>query len=323
MYKYSLLNNVSEKGLQLFGENFSLTKDLGDANIAIVRSATMHDMKTDHLLAIARAGSGTNNIPLQRCAKEGVVVFNTPGANSNAVKELSLLGMLMSARDALSGNAWVKTLEDDGGDIPAKIEKGKSRFIGSELFGKSVAVIGMGAIGSELSNSLSDLGMEVCGYSPSFSRGTRPKGLAHSIASKPSAKDAVCDADYVVLCLPLKDDTRGMFNHTIFSTMKDGVVLMNFSRSELIDEDDLEEALNCGKLRKYVTDFTTERVLKMQNTLCFPHMGASTKEATDNCAIMAVSQIKDYVLNGNIKNSVNYPEIDMGEKNGSKNLRAI
>ena len=318
MYKYILLNNISEEGFKLLEDDFALSEDLAGADLAIVRSAKMNDLDTKHMLAVARAGSGTNNVPVERCAHEGVVVFNTPGANANAVKELLLLGMLLSARDVLSGNAWLKAIDDGEGELSSKIEKGKSLFDGSEIFGKKAAIIGMGAIGSSLANALHALGMDVAGYSPSFAQGKKPKGLTVKVAPRHSVEEALRGADYVILSLPLKDDTRGMFGNTLFSLMKQGSVLLNFSRAELINEDSLEQALAGGALGKYVTDFATDRVLKMKNTICLPHMGASTKESTENCAVMAASQIKDYALNGNIKNSVNYPDIDMGEKEGQR-----
>jgi len=316
MNKYMLLNNISNEGLKLFDDSFRLTEEYNNANVVLVRSGKMHEKKTDHLLCIARAGAGTNNIPVKRCADEGVVVFNTPGANANAVKELLLTGMLMAARDVLGGNKWLETLKDKDADVPTQVEKGKSRFAGSELFGKRVCVIGMGAIGSSLANTLFALGMKVSGYSPTFASGKRPKGLKVDIEAKHTVEEAACDTDYVVLSLPLKSDTRGMFNEALFSHMKKAAVLLNFSRAELIDEDALETALQSGKLRKYVTDFATKKVLHMDNVIALPHMGASTGEATDNCAIMAVNQIKDYVINGNIKNSVNYPDISLEKKSG-------
>jgi D-3-phosphoglycerate dehydrogenase len=314
MNKIMLLNNISKTGVELLEGKFEVTENIDEANVVMVRSAKMHDTKTDHLLAIARAGAGTNNVPVLRCADEGVVVFNTPGANANAVKELLLLGMLMSARDVLGGNTWVKTLQGNGDEVPSQVEKGKKAFGGTELFGKRVAVVGMGAIGSSLANSLSALGMEIQGYSPSFARGMRPKALKVDVECKNTVEDVVKDADYVVLSLPLKADTRGMFNETLFSRMKDGSVLLNFSRAELMNEDDLEAALESGKIRKYVTDFSTDRQLGMKNTICLPHMGASTSEATENCAVMAAEELLDYVYNGNIKHSVNYPDISLGEK---------
>jgi D-3-phosphoglycerate dehydrogenase len=314
MKKIMLLNNISQAGVRLLEGKFEVTENIDEASVVMVRSAKMHDTKTDHLLAIARAGAGTNNVPVSRCADEGVVVFNTPGANANAVKELLLLGMLMSARDVLGGNAWVKTLEGNGDEVPSQVEKGKKAFNGTELLGKRVAVVGMGAIGSSLANTLSALGMEIQGYSPSFARGMRPKTLKVDVKCKNTVEDVVRDADYVVLSLPLKDDTRGMFNKSLFSRMKDGAILLNFSRAELMNEDDLEEALQSGKIRKYVTDFATDRQLGMKNTICLPHMGASTDEATENCAVMGAKDLIDYIYNGNIKHSVNYPEISLGEK---------
>lgn len=314
MNKVMLLNNISGAGVNLLDGKFEVTENIDDANVVMVRSAKMHDTKTDHLLAIARAGAGTNNVPVARCADEGVVVFNTPGANANAVKELLLLGMLMAARDVIGGNQWVKTLEGNGEEVPSQVEKGKKAFAGSELLGKSVAVVGMGAIGSSLANTLSALGMELQGYSPSFARGMRPKALTVDVKCKNTVEDVVKNADYVVLSLPLKADTRGMFNESLFSRMKDGAVLLNFSRAELMNEDDLEAALDSGKIRKYVTDFTTDRQLGMKNTICLPHMGASTGEATENCGVMAAKELLDYVYNGNIKHSVNYPEISLGVK---------
>ncbi|MCK5129601.1 MAG: NAD(P)-binding domain-containing protein [Clostridiales bacterium] len=318
MTKVVLLNNISDSGKKLYKNHFETTENYDDAQLAIVRSAKMHDLKTDHLLAIARAGAGVNNVPIARCADEGVIVFNTPGANANAVKELLLLGMLMSARDVLGGTVWAKTLKGNGEDVPSQVEKGKSTFSGTELSGKRVSVIGLGAIGSALANTCDALGMEVAGYSPSFAKGMRPKALHVRIKAKNTVEDAVKNADYVVLSLPLKDDTRKMVNHSILSRMKEGAVLLNFSRAELINENDLEEALKSGKLRKYVTDFTTDRLLHMDDVICLPHMGASTTEATENCALMAVKQIMDYVENGNIKNSVNYPEISLGQKIGPR-----
>ncbi len=318
MHKYFLLNNISQAGLDELGPGYAECNSLAQADIAIVRSADMHSMDTSNLLAVARAGAGTNNIPKDRCAKEGVVVFNTPGANANAVKELMLLGLLLSARDVVSGIDWVKSLDGSGEELPRKVEKGKSQFKGSEVLGKKAAIIGMGEIGSILANTLQAIGMQVSCYSPSFSNGRKPKKLKIYLESKDSAVEAIDGADYVFLALPLNDVTQKMVDSDFLLKMKDNSVLLNFSRTGLVDEDALENALKTGKLKKYVTDFATQRVLGMENAICLPHMGASTKEATENCAIMAVKQIKNYVENGNIKNSVNYPDIDMDEKMGER-----
>lgn len=311
MKKICCLNSISRHGTDRFTEEYELTDQLSEADGVLVRSADMKELELPkRLLAIARAGAGVNNIPLDRCAEQGIVVFNTPGANANGVKELFLAGILLSARDIAGGIRWVQDMAGDP-DIAKKAEKEKKRFAGTEISGKKLGVIGLGAIGSEIANAATALGMEVYGYDPyiSVNAAWNLNRDVHHI-TKPDSIYENCD--YITIHVPATPDTKGMIGKKEIGEMKDGVVLLNFSRDSLVDEDAVAEALESGKLRRYVTDFPETKSVHMKNAIVTPHLGASTEEAEDNCAVMAVEELRDYLENGNIRNSVNYPNCSMG-----------
>ncbi|MDO4265956.1 MAG: phosphoglycerate dehydrogenase [Eubacteriales bacterium] len=311
MKKIFCLNQISRHGLDRLTDNYTLTDQIEEAEGVLVRSADMKELVfSDKLLAIARAGAGVNNIPTDRCAKEGIVVFNTPGANANGVKELFFAGILLAARDIVGGINWVRAQADDP-ELAKKTEKEKKNFAGTEIAGKKLGVIGLGAIGSEIANAATALGMEVYGYDPyiSVNAAWNLNRDVHHITN-PDAIYAECD--YITVHVPAMPQTKGMVGRKEISEMKDGVVLLNFSRDSLVDEDAVAEALESGKMRRYVTDFPEAKSAHMKNAIVMPHLGASTEEAEDNCAVMAVNELMDYIENGNIKNSVNYPNCDMG-----------
>lgn len=311
MVNVNCLNNIASVGLDLFSDDYNTESSFEDAQAVLVRSAKMHDMELgDNLLAIARAGAGVNNIPLDKCAESGIVVFNTPGANANAVKEQVLAAMLLASRDIIGGNEWVKANKDDA-DIAKATEKAKKAFAGQEIKGKKLGVIGLGAIGQLVANAAIALGMEVYGYDPYISVDTAWK-LSREIKHIANVEDIFKECDYITLHVPLLDSTKGMISKDSIAMMKDGVVLLNFSRDLLVDETALIDALETGKVKKYVTDFANPTVAGVKNTLVTPHLGASTAESEDNCACMAVKELRDYLENGNIHNSVNYPNCDMG-----------
>ncbi|MEE0514789.1 MAG: 3-phosphoglycerate dehydrogenase family protein [Emergencia sp.] len=317
MYKIGTLNKISQTGLACFSDKYAVSDDVAGANGILVRSQDMHEMEFGReLLSIARAGAGVNNIPLDRCAEEGIVVFNTPGANANAVKELVLAGMLLAARNIPAGIAWANTLTEN---IGKAVEKGKSQFAGTELRGKTLGVVGLGAIGVLVANAACDLGMKVIGYDPYFSIKS-----AHSLYScvdvKNDIKALLPLCDYISIHVPAMDSTKGMFNAELFGLMKDNAVLLNFSRDKLVNEPDLLAALAEGKPAKYVTDFPTDNVLGKDGVICLPHLGASTAEAEDNCASMAALQTMDYIENGNIVNSVNFPAVSLGERTADNRI---
>ena len=311
MYQVHYLNAISPKGTALWTEDYQKTEAMADADAVLVRSAAMHDLELpENLLAIARAGAGVNNIPLQKCAEEGIVVFNTPGANANSVMELALCGMLLSCRDIVGGIQWVKDIAGTGG-VAKQVEKGKGKFAGHEIAGKKLGVIGLGAIGGPLANAARRLGMEVYGCDPYISIDAAWHLDRHIIHAK--TRDEIYEkCDIITLHVPLLDSTRGMINAEAISKMKDGAILLNFARDALVDDDALEEALKSGKIARYVTDFPNDRTAGMEGVIAIPHLGASTEESEDNCAKMAVRQVMDYLENGNIVNSVNYPNCDMG-----------
>lgn len=311
MYQYHCLNAISGIGLELFDQNYTRTEDMASADAVLVRSAAMHDMTFDKkLLAIARAGAGVNNIPLDRCAEEGIVVFNTPGANANAVKELVIAGMMMAARDIVGGIAWVK--ESAGEPEIAKLtEKQKKAYSGTEIAGKKLGVIGLGAIGVKVANAATHLGMEVYGYDPYISVNAA-WNLSRSIHHATTVDEIYQECDYITIHVPAIDSTKGMIDAAAIQQMKEGVVILNFARDVLVNEPELMQALADGKVRKYVTDFPNPTVAGRENVIVIPHLGASTEESEDNCARMAVEEIRDYLENGNIRNSVNYPACDMG-----------
>ena len=311
MYKLNYLNKISPVGTALLTENYQSTENLTDADAVLVRSAAMHDMDLpENLLAIARAGAGVNNIPLDKCAEQGVVVFNTPGANANGVKEMAICGMLLGSRDVVGGVQWVKSIKDEG-DVAKKVEKGKSQFAGTELMGKKLGVIGLGAIGGILANAAIGLGMEVYGFDPFISI-SAAWHLDSSIVPAQSREEIYEKCDIISLHVPLLDDTKHMINDNTLAMMKDGVILLNFARDKLVDDEALERAIAAGKVPRYVTDFPNDKTAGMEGVVAIPHLGASTAESEDNCAKMAVLQVMDYLENGNIKNSVNFPAVDMG-----------
>lgn len=311
MKRIHYLNPISAKGTALWGEDYETVQELEQADAVMVRSAAMHDLKfSESLLAVARAGAGVNNIPLDRCAEEGIVVFNTPGANANGVKELALCGLLLACRDVIGGVNWVQSIREEE-DIAKKVEKGKSKFAGREILHKKLGVIGLGNIGGPLANAAVELGMEVYGFDPYLSVDAAWH-LDSSIKHVKTREEIFAECDFISLHVPLVDDTRKMINEETLALMKDGVVLLNFARDLLVDDEALEKALASGKVRKYVTDFPNAKTANMEGVIAIPHLGASTEESEDNCAVMAVKELRDYLENGNIRNSVNYPACDMG-----------
>ena len=311
MYQVHYLNPISTKGTALWTEEYNKTDNLEQADAVLVRSAAMHDLTlSDNLLSVARAGAGVNNIPLDRCAEKGIVVFNTPGANANGVVELALCGMLLGCRDVVGGINWVQSIKDEG-DIAKKVEKGKSQFAGHEILNKSLGVIGLGAIGGPLANAARNLGMKVYGCDPFISIDAA-WGLDSHIIRVKTREEIYANCDIITVHTPLLPDTKHMINAEAISKMKDGVIILNFARDQLVDDDALEAALNCGKVKRYVTDFPNDKTARMKNVIAIPHLGASTEESEDNCAMMAVKQTMNYLENGNIVNSVNFPTCDMG-----------
>ena len=311
MHQVHYLNKISPKGMELWTEDYCTAQNQEDAEAILVRSAAMHDMQfSDKLLAVARAGAGVNNIPLERCAQEGIVVFNTPGANANSVKELALCGMLLACRDIVGGIEWVKENKDDP-NIAKTVEKNKAQFAGHEIAHKRLGVIGLGAIGGPLANAARRLGMNVYGCDPFISIDAAWHLDSHIVRVK-TRDEIYSQCDIISLHTPLLDDTRKMINAEAISKMKDGVIILNFARDLLVDDDAMEEALKSGKVKRYVTDFPNARTANMEGVIAIPHLGASTEESEDNCAKMAVSQVMNYLENGNIINSVNFPNCDMG-----------
>ena len=304
-------NAISKYGTDRLTADYALTDDLARAEGVLVRSAALHETEFgDSLLAIARAGAGVNNIPLDRCANEGIVVFNTPGANANGVKELVIAGLLLAARDVVGGIEWCKENKEDA-NIAKTVEKAKKAFAGYEIKGKKLGVIGLGAIGAEVANTAAALGMEVYGYDPYISINAA-WALSRDVKHITSVDTIYQECDYITVHVPLLDSTRGMINGQTIGQMKDGVVILNFARDLLVDDDAMAAALETGKVRRYVTDFPNPKSVAMKNVIAIPHLGASTEEAEDNCAKMAVEELMDYLENGNIRNSVNYPNCDMG-----------
>lgn len=304
-------NAISKYGTDRLTADYALTDDLARAEGVLVRSAALHETEFgDSLLAIARAGAGVNNIPLDRCANEGIVVFNTPGANANGVKELVIAGLLLAARDVVGGIEWCKENKEDA-NIAKTVEKAKKAFAGYEIKGKKLGVIGLGAIGAEVANTAAALGMEVYGYDPYISINAA-WALSRDVKHITSVDTIYQECDYITVHVPLLDSTRGMINGQTIGQMKDGVVVLNFARDLLVDDDAMAAALETGKVRRYVTDFPNPKSVAMKNVIAIPHLGASTEESEDNCAKMAVEELMDYLENGNVRNSVNYPNCDMG-----------
>ena len=311
MKKIHCLNAIASVGTDIFNENYKLTDNINEADAVMVRSAAMGDMEfSKNLLAIARAGAGVNNIPLERCADAGIVVFNTPGANANGVKELVICGMLLAARDVVGGIEWTRSIKDLD-TISKDVEKGKKNFAGGEIKGKKLGVIGLGAIGAEVANAAASLGLEVFGYDPYISVNSAWR-LSRKIKHITDINEIFRNCDYITLHLPLTNDNKGMIGKDSIAEMKDGVIILNFARDLLVDDDEMEKALESGKVARYVTDFPNTKSAKMEKAIVIPHLGASTKESEDNCAVMAANELVDYLENGNIKNSVNFPSCDMG-----------
>ena len=311
MKKIHCLNAIASVGTDIFDENYELTDKINEADAIMVRSAAMGDMEfSKNLLAIARAGAGVNNIPLDRCADAGIVVFNTPGANANGVKELVICGMLLAARDVVGGIEWTRSIKDSD-TISKDVEKGKKNFAGGEIKGKKLGVIGLGAIGAEVANAAASLGLEVLGYDPYISVNSAWR-LSRKIKHITDINEIFKDCDYITLHVPLTNDNKGMIGKDSIAEMKDGVVILNFARDLLVDDDEMEKALESGKVARYVTDFPNTKSAKMEKAIVIPHLGASTQESEDNCAVMAANELVDYLENGNIKNSVNFPSCDMG-----------
>ncbi|MFR5692812.1 MAG: phosphoglycerate dehydrogenase [Lachnospiraceae bacterium] len=311
MYRYHCLNPISQVGLETFTEEYVPVSEPEKADAILVRSTNMKEMEfAKELKAIARAGAGVNNIHLEKCAEEGIVVFNTPGANANGVKELVLAGMLLASRDIIGGINWVQENEEDG-NIAKDAEKAKKAFAGCELEGKKLGVIGLGAIGVLVANAATHLGMEVYGYDPYISVDSAWR-LSRSIRHAKTVDEIYKDCDYITIHVPATDATKNMIDKDALGLMKKGVVVLNFARNVLVEEEAMVDALVSGHVKHYVTDFPTPQIAGVKGAIVIPHLGASTEESEDNCAAMAASQIKNYLENGNIKNSVNYPDCDMG-----------
>lgn len=311
MFKYHTLNAISPKGLVKFSNNYEQTDDADDADAFIVRSAKLHDMEfSDKLACIARAGAGVNNIPLDKCADQGIVVFNTPGANANAVKELVFAGMLLASRDIIGSVNWVLENKDDA-DISKNMEKAKKNFAGNELAGKKLGVIGLGAIGQQVANTATHFGMEVLGYDPYISVNAA-WNLSRNVKHIANVDDIYRECDFITIHVPLLDSTKGMINKDAVDKMKKGVVVLNFARDLLVDEPAVLDGIRSGKVKHYVTDFPNPTTAGQPGVIATSHLGASTAEAEENCAMMAVDEIMDFLENGNVTHSVNYPDCNMG-----------
>ncbi len=311
MFKYHCLNPIATIGLQRFTNDYKRVEDVNEAQGILVRSASMHEMElSDNLLAVARAGAGVNNIPLEACAEKGIVVFNTPGANANGVKELVFAGMLLASRDVVGGIEWVKSAKDDE-NIAKAAEKEKKKFAGTEIEGKKLGIIGLGAIGVKVANAATHLGMEVYGYDPYVSVDAA-WNLSRSVKHVLNVEEIYEECDFITIHVPALPSTKGMINSDAISLMKDGVIILNFARDVLVNEEDVLDAIKTGKVRKYVSDFPNPTTAGQEGCIVIPHLGASTEESEDNCAVMAVKELKNYLENGNIVNSVNFPNCDMG-----------
>lgn len=320
MFKIQTLNKIDPDGLKLFPlDNYEIASELPNPDAIVLRSFKMHDVEIpSSVKAVARAGAGVNNIPIEKCTERGIVVFNTPGANANGVKEAVIAGMLLSSRDFIGAANWAKTLVGEGDAVPSLVEKGKKNFAGEEIKGKTLAVIGLGAIGVLAANAATALRMNVIGYDPYMSVKHALK-LSREVQVVEGIQILLQQADFVTINIPLLPETKGYINKDKFAMMKDGVKILNFARGGLVDHSDLKDAIESGKVAKYITDFPDEECLKLDNVISIPHLGASTKESETNCAIMAVEQMRDYLENGNIKNSVNFPAAEL-ERNGSSRI---
>lgn len=311
MFKFHTLNPIANIGLSNFTNEYERTEDIKEADGILVRSAAMHDLEVgDKVLAVARAGAGTNNIPVDKYAEKGIVVFNTPGANANGVKELVLAGLLLASRDITGGIDWVKT-QVENADVAKAAEKEKKKFAGNEIQGKKLGIIGLGAIGVKVANAAIDLGMEVLGYDPYLSVNAA-WNLNRNVKHVLNVEEIYANADFITIHVPLLDSTKGMINAEAIDLMKDGVVILNFARDLLCNEEDVLEGIKSGKVKKYVSDFPNPTTVGVPGVILIPHLGASTEESEDNCAVMAVKELRNYLENGNIINSVNYPNCDMG-----------
>ena len=318
MYNILTLNNISKKGLELFDSNYKYSSDISSPDAILVRSQSMHSMDlSNSIKAIARAGAGVNNIPVTKCSENGIVVFNTPGANANAVKELVIAGLLLSSRKIIKGIEWSKSLKGQGEMVGKLVEKGKSSFAGPELKGKKLGIIGLGAIGSLVANTALHLGMDVLGYDPYITVDSA-WGLSSRVKHSLSIEKILLNCDYISIHVPLSSKTENMINKKSIEMMKDGVRILNFSRSGLVNSKDIIEYINSGKIASYVTDFPTDDLLDIDNIITIPHLGASTPESEENCAVMAVDQLIDYLEHGNITNSVNMPNISMERETGTR-----
>ena len=322
MFKYHCLNPIAYVGISRFNENYSLTHDMQEADAILVRSADMHNLEfSENTKVIARAGAGVNNIPLERCAEEGIVVFNTPGANANGVKELVIAGMLLAARDVVGGINWVNEYNEEL-DIAVATEKKKKDFSGTEISEKKLGIIGLGAIGVMVANAATHLGMKVYGFDPYMSVDSAWQ-LSRQINHAKTMEEVFKECDYITIHVPSNKHTIGMINENSISMMKEGVVILNFSRASVVNSDDMLVALESGKVRSYVTDFPTAEIAGAKGAISIPHLGASTEESEDNCARMAVKEVKDFLENGNIINSVNYPNCNMGKKDENERITIL
>lgn len=318
MYKIKTLNSISPKGLTLLPSSLFTVDDTETPDGIMLRSASMHEMELpSSLLAVARAGAGTNNIPIDKCSEQGIVVFNTPGANANAVKELVLGALVMLSRNAASAVSWINTLKGSGADVPKLVEKGKSQFVGPELLGKRIGVIGLGAIGVKVANDAAHLGMQVYGYDPYLSI-EAAWSLSRSVKHCLNVADIISTCDYITLHIPCTPETKGFINKQTITQMKRGVRILNFARGELVDSAALLNGIDTGIVAGYITDFPTDEMLCHDGIIALPHLGASTPESEDNCAVMAANEMTDYLLNGNITNSVNFPTVSMPSSGGRR-----
>ena len=308
MYKISTLNKIAKVGTDKFGENYEISDSVSSPDAIILRSYNMHEMEIPQtVIGIARAGAGVNNIPIDKCSEKGIVVFNTPGANANAVKELAIAGLLLASRKITDAVEWTKTLKDKGDQVAKLVEKGKSNFAGPEIYGKTIGIVGLGAIGVMVANDAYRLGMEVIGYDPYISVDSA-WGISRHVEKASDLSDMISICDYISLHLPLNDSTRNLINKDLLEKAKDKIRILNFARGELVNTEHIIEALESGKVASYVTDFPNDKIIGVSGVVTIPHLGASTPESEDNCAIMAAKQLKDFIENGNIKNSVNFPD---------------
>jgi D-3-phosphoglycerate dehydrogenase len=321
MYKIQTLNKIDQEGLQVFPASaYQIANEIADPDAIVLRSFSMHDMEIPHSVkAIARAGAGVNNIPLAKCTEKGIVVFNTPGANANGVKELVIAGLLLASRDLIGGVQWAKTLINDGDKVPALVEKGKANYGGNEIKGKTLAVFGLGAIGVLVANAAQSLGMNVIGYDP-YILIEHAWNLHHDVIRARSIESMLAKADFITLQIPLMNETKGFINAEKLKMMKDGVKILNFARGELVVDADVKVAIESGKVAAYFTDFPNAELLKMEKVVAIPHLGASTNESEVNCAVMAAEQVRNFFENGNIRNSVNFPAAEMERNCGARLL---